>query len=104
MLHELAPKDIDAAESAVVFAAQTRRYHRRRTRKESEQRAQDIERALDRIREAMRPLRREIGRFTYGAQTAQADRNRDRIRQLSAALQAERRKLWKMRNTRRASV
>lgn len=93
------PKDaIEAADAAVAFAQQVRKFHARRSdKKRSTQRAADIELALERLKDAMGPLRSEIGRFPYGPQTGQAERNRDRIRKASAALQTERRKLWKMR-------
>lgn len=89
---------IDDADAAVAFAAQVRKFHRRRTdKRQSSQRAADIESALSRLRDAMEPLRSEIGRFPYGAQTDVAERNRETIREASAAIQRERRKLWKMR-------
>jgi hypothetical protein len=92
------PKEaLQAADAAVVFAQQTRKLHRRRTAKTAEARERDIEAALERLREAMKPLRSEIGRFPYGPQTDAAERNRDKIRAASDALQRERRKLWKMR-------
>lgn len=92
------PKDsIEAAEAAVAFAQQVRRFHRRRSTKTSEQRRTDIELALTRLREAMAPLRSEIGRFPYGPQTDQAEANRALIRDASEEIQRERRKLWKMR-------
>lgn len=78
------------------FAQQTRNYHRRRTPKNSPQREQDLRLAVERLREAMRPLKSEIGRFHYGPQTDAAEANREAIREASAALQRERRKLWKM--------
>lgn len=94
------PKDtIDAADAAVIFAQQVRRIHRRRTNKRSEQRSSDIELALTRLKEAMAPLRTEIGRFPYGPQTDAAERNRDAIREASERIQRERRKLWKMKNS-----
>jgi hypothetical protein len=88
---------IEAAWRAVKNAQDVRRYHRRRTTKASTQRKTDIEVALKRLREVMKPLKSEIGRFAYGPQTDQAERNRERIREASAAIQAERRKLWKMK-------
>jgi hypothetical protein len=92
------PKDvIEQAEAAVAFAQQVRRLHRRRTDKSSLQRTQDIELAILRLKEAMAPLRSEIGRFPYGPQTDAAEANRERIREVSTAVQRERRKLWKMR-------
>lgn len=92
------PKEaLAAADAAVVFAQQVRKHHRRRTSRSAEQRAKDIDLALARLRDAMAPLRSEIGRFPYGPQTDAAERNRDKIRDASEALQRERRKLWKMR-------
>jgi hypothetical protein len=94
------PKDlIEAAEAAISFAQHVRRHHRRRTERTSLQRRQDIELAILRLKEAMAPLRSEIGRFPYGPQTNVAEANRQRIRDVSAAIQRERRKLWKMRDT-----
>lgn len=92
------PKDaIDAADAAVLFAQAVRRQHRRRTARNTERRARDIETALSRLREAMEPLRSEIGRFPYGPQTTIAERNRQKIREASASIQVERRKLHKMK-------
>lgn len=90
-------QDIRRAEAAVVFARQVRNHHRRRTDRRSEQRRSDIQTALARIREAMAPLRSQIGRFPYGPQTDAAEANREIIRDWSDQLQRERRKLWKMR-------
>lgn len=94
------PKDaIENADAAVAFAQQVRKFHRRRTARKVEQRARDIELALQRLKDAMKPLRSEIGRFPYGPQTTIAEQNRERIRDASAALQRERRKLWKMKSS-----
>lgn|SRR4051812_13430409 len=91
------PRDaIDSADAACAFAQQVRKFHRRRTAKNSERRESDIKSAIERVREAMAPLRSEIGRFPYGPQTSIAEGNRQRIRDASDALQRERRKLWKM--------
>lgn len=95
---ELPKGAIDAADAAVAFAAQVRRYHRRRTDPRSEQRAQDIARAQERLHEAMKPLKSEIGRFVHGPQTQAAEKNRQAIRDASIAIQKERRKLWKLQN------
>jgi hypothetical protein len=92
------PSDwVTAAESAVQHAQAVRAFHRKRSRRGSTQREADIQIALDRIKAAMRPLRSEIGRFSYGPQTNTAEHNREMIRKLSRQLQAERRKLWKMK-------
>jgi hypothetical protein len=91
------PVDIlDAADRAIENAQRVRRFHRRRTERDSVQRKTDIVVALQRLKEAMRPLRTEIGRFPYGPQTDSAEANREAIRERSAAIQSERRKLWKM--------
>lgn len=90
------PKDaIEAAEAAVAFAVQVRKFHRRRSTS-AKQRADDIKRARARLSAAMKPLRSESGRFIYGPQTSIAEANREKIRQASAAIQRERRKLTKM--------
>lgn len=88
---------VEAGHAAVAYAQQVRKFHRRRTAKTSQQREADIEMALERLREAMEPIRSEIGRFPYGPQTTVAEARREAIRECSAAIQSERRKLWKMR-------
>ena len=98
MPRELPEEIIDAADAAVVFAQQVRRTHRRRTTGASKQRERDIAEATKRIRDAMAPIRTEVGRFPYGPQTTAAERNRQFIRKASDRLQRERRKLWKMAN------
>lgn len=92
----MAEELIARAESAVEYAQSVRKMHRRRTNKTSAQRTTDIQIALDRLREAMDPIRSEIGRFPYGAQTEAAEQRRAAIRHASQAIQRERRKLWKM--------
>jgi aminoglycoside phosphotransferase family enzyme len=97
MSDELSEDVFDNAEAAVALAQQVRRFHRRRSNRYSQHRAADIDHALNRLREAMAPLRSESGRFHYGPQTDAAEAKRQRVREASAALQRERRKLWKMR-------
>jgi hypothetical protein len=92
------PEALEAAEAAAENARRVRAFHRRRTDKRSKQRAQDIEIALGRIKDAMKPLRTFLGRFSYGPQTQAAHANYDKVSTASHALQAERRKLWKMQN------
>lgn len=75
-------------------------FHAKRTGKDSPQRKADIELALERLKEAMKPLKSEIGKFPYGPQTDQAEANRQIIRDASAAIQAQRRKLWKLNKRR----
>jgi hypothetical protein len=93
---ELPQTDMENAEAAVENARRVRAYHRRRTEKRSPQRRDDIMVARARLKEAMRPLKSAIGKFPYGPQTTTAEENRETIRQMSAAIQVERRKLWKM--------
>lgn len=93
----LPENEIKNAEAAVAYARHVRRFHARRTDPRSAQRATDIALALDRLRAAMTPLRSAIGKFPYGPSTAIAEANRQRIRDASAEIQRERRKLWKMR-------
>jgi hypothetical protein len=95
---ELPNDAIEAAKAAVIFAQQIRKVHRRRTDKNSPKRAQDIEDACARLREAMKPIRSAIGRFPYGPQTTRAEENREIIREVSEEIQRERRKLHKMKN------
>ena len=87
---------MDNAQAAVDNAVRVRAYHRRRTEKRSPQRRQDITVARERLKEAMKPLKSAIGKFPYGPQTTTAEANREAIREMSAAIQSERRKLWKM--------
>jgi type VI protein secretion system component VasF len=89
--------ELDAANAAVLNAIRVREFHARRTERNSRQRAQDIELALERLRDAMRPLKSMIGAFPYGPATEAAERNRDEIREASEKIQRQRRKLWKMR-------
>lgn len=98
MPESLPENEIKIAEDAVAYARHVRKYHARRTDRKSSQRGTDITLALARLRDAMRPLRSEIGRFPYGPSTAIAEENRQRIREASTEIQKERRKLWKMRD------
>lgn len=104
LMPETLPKDkLQAAKAAIENARKVREFHARRTPKDSPQRAADIELALTRLKEAMKPLRAEIGRFPYGAQTDKAEANREVIRQASEAIQAQRRRLWKLKQRRRTT-
>jgi hypothetical protein len=89
---------LDNAQQAVEYAQRVRKTHRRRTARQSTQRNTDIQIALDRLREAMTPIRSEIGRFPYGPATEAAEIWRQAVREASQAIQRERRKLWKMRD------
>jgi hypothetical protein len=99
--NELPFTALNTAAAAVAFAQQVRRYHRKRTPKTAKQREKDLTLAAFRLQEAMKPLRSAIGRFPYGAQTAEAEANRQAIREASAAIQRERRKIWKMQQKRK---
>lgn len=94
---------LETADAAVAYAQQVRRYHRRRTNKGSEQRTTDINLAITRLAEAMKPIRRLVGQFPHGPQTDIAEANREQIRARSRAIQSERRKLWKMKPKEAAS-
>jgi hypothetical protein len=93
---ELPNADLEAAEAAIQFARLVRKTHARRSHKTSSRRIEDIRIARQRLKETMRPLRTHIGQFPVGPQTGVAEANRQRIRDVSAAMQAERRKLTKM--------
>lgn len=94
---ELPKQALDDAAAAIAFAQGVRAVHRRRSAKTSKQRQADIEIALARLKDAMRPLKSAIGKFPYGPQTDAAEDNRQAIREASLAIQRERRKLFKMR-------
>ncbi len=92
----LPEKLLRRAQAAVENAERVRKVHRRRTARGTEQREADLQLALDRLKDAMKPLRSEIGRFPYGPNTPEAARNRELIYESSRTIQRERRKLWKM--------
>ena len=94
----LPDKELDRARRAIDNAQRVRSYHRRRSAKDSKQRQHDIEQALKRIREAMKPLRSIRGRFPYGPQTTAAEENRREIIAVMDQLKKERMKLWKMKD------
>jgi hypothetical protein len=88
---------IDRAETACRIASDTRRLHRRRTKKGSPQREADLKIASDHLRDAMRPIRRELARFPYRSPNQTAHARRLALLGASEAVQRERRKVWKMR-------
>jgi hypothetical protein len=94
---------LETATATVEYAQQVRKFHRRRTEKQSLQRRQDIDIALGRIKDAMVPLRSFLGRFSYRPQTQASHASYERVSAASQALQAERRKLWKMKQTKEAA-
>lgn len=89
-------KMLKTADEAVAHARSVRRYHARRTDRESPQRHTDLDLALDRLSEAMRPLWTAIARFPYEPQTDAVFARQEKIREASEAIQRERRKLHKM--------
>jgi hypothetical protein len=93
---EIDPVDLDTARAAVRNAVNVRNHHKRRTRKGDEQREKDIALALERLKDSMKPLRRAIAQFPYDVQTDAAEEKRGVVRALSADIQAQRRRLWKM--------
>src|ERR1044072_2687253 len=84
------------ARLAVEAAREVRAHHRKRTERGNQQREDDLRLALERVKNAMKPLRSEIGRFSREAKTAAVLDRQEKIRAASASLQRERRKLWKM--------
>lgn len=86
---------LKTAESAVAIAQQTRKKYARRAAN-SEKRTADIQSALDGLRDAMAPIRSEIGKYAYFQVNDESEDVRDMVRSASASIQAERRKLWKM--------
>lgn len=96
MPRHLPEKEIEDAAAAVAYAQQVRAFHRRRSARTSSQRVHDVNLALKRLKDAMKPLKSEIGRFPYGPQTMQAEAHREIIRQAAADIKRERIKLWKM--------
>lgn len=89
--------DLERAALAVENAQGVRKFHRRRSEPGTNQRERDIAVALERIKEAMRPLRSEIARFPYRPNAVITDAEKQRLRDASKALQTERRKLHKMK-------
>jgi hypothetical protein len=88
--------ELESARAAVRNAVNVRNHHKRRTRKGDPQREADIAVALDRLKEAMRPLRSAIGKFPGEPQTEALEPHRAEIRDLSRQIQGQRRRLWKM--------
>jgi len=86
---------------AIQWAQTVRARHAKKTPKGGQQREHDIAMALQRLKKAMKPIRSELGRsIHYSPDMPSANENRERLGDLSDSLQAERRKLWKMRRRR----
>lgn len=92
---------IENAEAAVKHAQEIRAYHRKRSKPGDKQRDVDIRHALTKVRAAMRPIRSQLGRAPYD-NSADAAERRVELRAISEKLQAERRKLWKLRGGKRS--
>jgi hypothetical protein len=93
---QLTQSDLLAAEAAVRHAVNVRKHHRRRSDRRDPQRAEDIKMALDLLRDAMVPLRSAIGRFPSEPPTSAVEEKQAIVRALSANIQGQRRRLWKM--------
>lgn len=87
---------IREAWAAVSHAREVRKRHARQTDRGTSQREADLKIARLGIDHAMKPLRSEIGAAAYRHIPREDD-----IREASQALQAERRKLWKMQDRRK---
>jgi hypothetical protein len=98
------PTEIEAAESSIRNALLVRQHHRRRTERGDHQREADIALALERLREAMKPIRRARGQFPYEPHTEANLEHQEEIRDLSRCIQAQRRRLWKMQAHRKGGV
>lgn len=89
-------EDIKNAVAAVAHARAVRSVHRRRSAKGSPQREGDIQLALTRLKDSMRPLRSYLGRLPYSTEGTSPDEI-TLVKDVSQAIQKERRKLWKMK-------
>lgn len=98
MPEALSDDDIQTALAAVQFAVRVREYHARRTDKRSPQRAIDIDQALTKLKDAMRPIRSERARLAFKPATSQNEDYRLKLEACSESIQRERRKLWKLRD------
>jgi hypothetical protein len=89
---------IQFAEAAITLAQDTRQYHRKRSRVGAAQRHTDIDHANGQLRAAMKPIRSALGRTPYDPINATTRARHEELRAISRRLQAERRKLWKLRH------
>lgn len=88
-------EELTEARAAVAHAQDVREAHRKRSKRGSHSREQAILGALERLRDAMRPLRHYQGQVAYTHRKL-VEEQYEALREVSAAMQAERRKLWKM--------
>lgn len=80
------------ARVAIKHARSVRDYHAKRSARGTRQRELDIKLALEKLKEAMKPVHRHVARMQYRIGAAD-----DELREMSRQLQVERRKLWKMK-------
>lgn len=98
------PEDLTLGWAAVRYAQEVREYHRRSTKKGNPSREQDIKVALSKLKRAMRPLRSLRARSMYAPlKYAISDADKEKIAECSEAIQAERRKLWKMQRRKKGT-
>lgn len=84
------------AHAACRHSEDIRGFYARRSERESKQRQDDLHMARERVRLAMIPLRSYLGAEAARSGTRRNVELYERVRKASKALQAERRKLWKM--------
>jgi hypothetical protein len=88
---------IEEAERAIENARAVREFHAKRNKRGTRQRETDIRLALERLRDAMKPIRRAIARLPYDSVGMDAET----LKTASQDIQRERRKLWKMKGSKR---
>jgi len=88
---------LEDADKAIENARAVREFHAKRNKRGSRQRETDIRLALERLRDAMKPIRRAIAKFPYDPTGLDAES----LKTASQDIQKERRKLWKMKATKR---
>lgn len=85
------PVIVEEGETAIEYALSVRKLHARRSRPGSRQREVDIRVALNKLALAMYPIRRKAAMYVYHETPLSEE-----IKEVSKAMQRERRKLWKM--------
>lgn len=88
---------LERGEKAIAQAQDVRSYHRKRTRIGHPQRNTDILHAMQKVQAAMRPIRSALGRAPYQPLNETSRSETDELKAMSKRVQAERRKLWKLR-------
>lgn len=97
---------VQAADAAVDHAQDTRSAHAKRSARGSRQREDDLSMAQTRLKRLMAPVRSELARLPSELKRMQSTNQMEhfgssvgqqaKLRDLSQAIQRERRKLWKM--------